>query len=116
MIIKWNYELKNPKLAIKTSYELDNFIKQKQLELKEKQKELDKIKTEYEKINDLIIAWKNRKFYLDFDIDYFYASKNNNKKLINELNDKWIEFHKNRKSWITLDLNNFLQLYKKTKI
>jgi len=113
MKIQWTYELKNPKLAIKTSYELDNIIKDKKIELENKIKELENIKKQKEKIENEYFAWINTRFFLDHDIQVYYASKINDNKEIEYLMDKRKKFLENRKTWSIFMLNNFLKLYKK---
>lgn len=113
MKIQWTYELKNPKLAIKTSYELDNIIKDKKNELENKIKELENIKKQKEKIENEYFAWINTRFFLDHDIQVYYASKINDNKEIEYLMDKRKQFLENRKTWSIFMLNNFLKLYKK---
>ena len=113
MKIQWNYELKNPKLAIKTSYELEKIIKDKKNELENKIKELENIKKQKEKLENEYYAWINTRFFLDHDINEYYARKINDKKELENLHNKRIEFLENRKTWSCFLLNNFLKLYKK---
>ena len=113
MKIQWTYELKNPKLAIKTSYELDNLVKEKKIELDNKLKELENMKKQVKELENNYYWLINTRFFLDHDIQVYYASKINDNKEIEYLMDKRKQFLENRKTWSIFMLNNFLKLYKK---
>lgn len=113
MKIQWTYELKNPKLAIKTSYKLDNLVKEKKIELDNKLKELENMKKQVKELENNYYWLINTRFFLDHDIQVYYANKINDNKEIEYLMNKRKQFLENRKTWSCFMLANFLKLYKK---